>query len=239
MKKLNILILLALLTLTINSNASTKPALDRAEDERPVSNFRGIAAGGSLDVKITMGDKESLRLEGYKDAIADITTEVIEGVLVIKHKTKWNDWARKYGRTKITVYITAKKISSLMMNGSGNMNVENTINSSEFSAAQTGSGSITATVNVKSLVSTVNGSGNVSLSGKTDKLSVTVSGSGNFRGKDLAANQAAVQISGSANVKVNAINTLEAVISGSGSINYTGNPTVKKTIIGSGSVSRN
>ena len=239
MKKLNIFILLALLTLTINSNASTKPAMNRAEDERPVSNFKGIAAGGSLDVKITIGNTESLRLEGDKDAIADITTEVIDGILTIKHKTKWNDWARKYGRTKITVYITAKKISSLVMSGSGNMNVENTINSSELSATLSGSGSLTATANVKSLVSTISGSGNVNLSGKTDKLNITISGSGNFRGKDLAANQAAVQVSGSADVKVNVINTLEAVISGSGSVSYTGNPTVKKTIIGSGSVSRN
>lgn len=239
MKKLNTFLLLALLTLTTSSNASIKPALNRAEDERPVSNFKGVSAGGSLDVKITMGNKESLRLEGEKDAIADITTEVIDGILVIKSKTKWNDWARKYGRTKITVYITAKKISSLAMSGSGNMDVENTINSPDLTTALSGSGSLNATANVKSLSSAVSGSGNATLSGKTENLNLTISGSGNFRGKNLAANKASVQVSGSADVQVNAISTLEAVISGSGSINYSGNPTVKKTIIGSGSISKN
>lgn len=239
MKKLNIFLLLAFLTIAGYSSASILTKTTLSDDERPVSNFKGVASGGPLTVKITIGNKESLRLEGDKDAIADIITEVVNGVLIIKPKTKWNDWSRRYNRPEVTVYISAKKLSSLTMSGSGNMSVENTITSSDLAATLSGSGSITATTNVKSLAATISGSGNISLNGKSEAANVTISGSGDFKGNKLSADRVAVQISGSADVSINAVSTIEAVISGSGSVRYSGNPVVKKTIIGSGSVSRN
>ncbi|MGY0038743.1 head GIN domain-containing protein [Pedobacter sp. NJ-S-72] len=185
-----------------------------------------------------MGNKESLRLEGDQEAISNLTTEINAGVLTIKPKTKWNDWSRRYNRAQVTVYITAKKINSLTMSGSGNIEVENTINSPELVATLSGSGGITATANVKTFTGTISGSGSIKLSGKADDSNLTLSGSGGFKGKDFAVNDLSAQISGSANVYITANKTIEAVISGSGNIRYSGNATVKKTVIGSGSIRR-
>lgn len=256
MKKINILILLALVSLTSYSNAAT-PTLNnkatandkttankltnsRVSDERQVSNFSGISAGGSLEIKVTMGNKESLRLEGDADAIANITTEVVDGILVIKPKTKWSNWSTRFGNNRIKVYITAKKLNSIAMSGSGSLTLENTLNTTELSTSLSGSGTINGTANVKNLRVTLSGSGNMNISGKSESSSLTVSGSGTFKGKNFSSDNVSVQVSGSADVYTGTVNkALDAVVSGSGSVNYSGNAVVKKTVIGSGSVSKN
>lgn len=241
MKKINILLILTLLTFSsaLYSFTAVKHSTSFAEDERSVGNFKGVAAGGPLTIKITLGNKESVRFEGDKEAIANLTAEVTDGILIIKPKTKWNDWSRKFNRAQVTAYITAKKITSLTMSGSGNMEVENAINTADLSATLSGSGSITATANVKNFTGVISGSGNVRLSGKADVSNITLSGSGNFKGKSFTVNTLSAQISGSADIAIIANKTIDAVISGSGNISYSGNATVKKTIIGSGSVSKN
>ncbi|KIO76622.1 hypothetical protein TH53_13800 [Pedobacter lusitanus] len=238
MKKLNSLLLLALIVFGYNAKASGPIKITRSfnEEERPIGTFKGVATGGALAVKITMGNKESLRLEGDQEAIANLVTEVSGGILTIKPKTKWSEWSRRYNRSQVTVYITAKKITSLTMSGSGNMDVENTINSPELVATLSGSGGITANINVKSFTGTISGSGSMKLSGKADDSNLTLSGSGGFKGKEFAVNDLSAQISGSAGIYITANKTIEAVISGSGNIRYAGNATVKKTVIGSGSI---
>lgn len=249
MKKINILILLALLSITSSSNAATpmlnntataKLTNNRADDDRPVANFSGITAGGSLDIKVTIGNKESLRLEGDADAIANITTEVVDGILVIKPKTKWSNWSRRFGSNTIKVYITAKKLTSIAMSGSGSLTLENTLNTAELSVSLSGSGTINGTANVKNLRVALSGSGDINISGKSESATLTVSGSGTFKAKNFSSDKVSVQVSGSADVYTGTVNgNLDAVVSGSGSVNYRGNPVVKKTVIGSGSVSKN
>jgi hypothetical protein len=240
MKKLNTLLILALLTFSYNANSHfTKKAVPVLQEERTVGSFKGIAAGGPLDIKVTIGNTESIRFEGDKDAIAELVTEINGGILTIRPKTKWNDWSRRFSRPDITVHINAKRISSLTMSGSGNMEVTNAINGSELAATLSGSGSIKASTNVRSFNGVLSGSGNISLSGKSDDANLTISGSGSFRGKSFSVNKVSVQISGSADVYIKASQNIDAVISGSGSIIYSGDATVKKTIIGSGSVSKN
>jgi len=240
MKKLNILLLLTALTFSYGANANgTRLHHTVFQNDRTIGEFKGVAAGGPLNVKITMGNKESIRLEGDPAAIADLITAVEDGILTIRPKTKWNDWSRKYNRTSVTAYITARRITSLTMSGSGSMEVENTINSSsELVATLSGSGSIKAAANVRSFTGVISGSGTVYLKGKTRDSNLTLSGSGNFQGKNFSTDQVSIQISGSADVYIHADQKLEAVISGSGSIQYSGNAIVKKTVIGSGNITR-
>lgn len=239
MKKLNTLLLLVIFTFSLNAGIAYAISKTTAlQDERTVGSFKGIATGGPLTVKVTIGNKESIRFEGDKDAIAELITEVNNNILSIKPKTKWNDWSRRYNRAEVTVYITAKRLTSLTLSGSGSMEVLNPVNGSDLVTTLSGSGSIKATANVSSFEGVVSGSGTLNIAGKTTDANLTISGSGSLRGKSFTAEKVSVQISGSANVYIKATGKMEAVISGSGNIYYSGDATVKKTIIGSGSISK-
>jgi len=239
MKKLNIILALAIICITSSMTQANGPiTISRSfqQEERTVGSFKGIASGGPLFVQVTLGNKETLRFEGDQDAIADLTTEIKDGVLIIKPKTKWSDWNRKYKNAKVTAYIAAKRLNSLTMSGSGRMIVENTINSTELVTTISGSGSIKAAANVKSFVGVISGSGSINLTGKASDSNITLSGSGNFSGKNFSVDDLSAQISGSASVFINAEKSIEAVISGSGNILYTGNAKIEKTILGSGRI---
>lgn len=240
MKKLSLLLTFALLSLGLHSQA--KPAIRISashllDEERKVNNFTGIAIGGSVKAFVKLGNTESLRLEGDQEAINELITEVKDGTLSIKpKKAQWKEWFKKFGNAKVTAYITAKKLTSLAVAGSGSIEVEQAINAGSFDVAISGSGNIRATVNAQNIEAAISGSGGLNISGKTKKAEVAISGSGNFSGKSLAADEVEAHISGSGSVYIQAQKSLDAAISGSGNITYTGNPTVSKAVAGSGKV---
>ncbi|WP_316746728.1 head GIN domain-containing protein [Pedobacter gandavensis] len=259
MKKLSLLLSFALLSFGLYSQANAAiriSATHLSDEERKVSGFTGIAVGGSLKVLVKLGNTESLRLEGDQEAIDQLITEVKDGTLSIRpKKAEWKEWFKKYGNTKVTAYITAKKLTSLAMSGSGSIEVEQPITANSFDMALSGSGSIKATVNAQkvdaslsgsgSIKATVNaqnfdaatsGSGGMTIIGKAKKADIAVSGSGGFSGRAFTAEEVDAHVSGSGSVYIDVQKRLDAATSGSGSVNYTGNPTVSKAASGSGKV---
>ncbi|RZL66949.1 MAG: DUF2807 domain-containing protein [Pedobacter sp.] len=206
------------------------------KEDREVRDFNIVAAGGPINVVITLGNTESLRFEGDADAISTLITEVISNKLIIRPKNSWTSWARKYEGKQITAYVTAKTLQALIMSGNGKMSVTNKINSNSLSATLSGSGSITTNIDVNNFVGTISGSGNLNISGTADKASVTVSGSGSLTKKGFSVGTMTSVISGSGSIYVNAEDRISAVVSGSGSINYSGNPEVEQRVSGSGRV---
>ena len=60
---------------------------------------------------------------------------------------------------------------------------------------------------------------------KPERLEVHIAGSGNYRGGDLKAENASVDIAGSGDASYLPITTLKASVAGSGNVTYRGNPT--------------
>ena len=220
---------------SMNAMPTSPPHLHVA-DERQVRNYNGVAVSGSINAVVTLGSQESVRLEGDADAIAELITELKGGILIIRPKTKWNEWGRKFKSAKITAYITAKKLSSVTVSGSGRLEVKGNVDTNDLSATVSGSGNISVAANTKSFTGVISGSGNIHASGKSNATTVTIGGSGNFDGKGLTTETLSTQISGSGSVYITANKSIEAVISGSGTVNYSGNASVEKTVSGSGSV---
>lgn len=239
MKKI-LSILFAALLITLNLNASAKPVITSSvkfsDDDRDVRNFSGVAAGGPINVVITLGSTENCRFEGDADAISTLITEVKGNVLIIRPQNSWTSWEHKYENKKITAYITAKTINSLTMSGSGNMLVKGNINTRTFSAVVSGSGTITANAKADDLSAVISGSGKLNINGSADDAKVVISGSGNFSGSNFSVENLSSTLSGSGTINIKADNSIKAVISGSGNINYSGNATVEKTVIGSGRI---
>eukprot|EP01136_Pigoraptor_vietnamica_P025823 Opistho-1_new@80137 len=205
-------------------------------EDRDVKNFNGVAAGGPINVVITLGATESLRFEGDADAIATLITEVKGNILIIRPQNSWTSWAKKYENKKITAYVSAKTIKSLTMSGNGSMTVNGMIKGAALAATLSGSGNISTSVDVNDFTGVVSGSGKLNITGKADNATVTVSGSGTLTKSSFTVAHLSTQISGSGNVNITVQKSIDAVISGSGSVNYSGNPTVEKTVIGSGRV---
>lgn len=207
------------------------------DEERNVSGFKGVSSSGSYHVKITMGNKESLRLEGDDELIREIETVVEDGILKIRNK-KNSDRAWRSLKGKVTVYITAKTLNSVTLSGSGNINVSGVVKANRLTNTLSGSGSISLSADAEEYFGTISGSGEIEVSGTADKADIKIGGSGDFEGRNFKTSEADIKVSGSGNVSIGADQSLDAVVSGSGNILYSGNPKVSKTKSGSGNISR-
>ncbi|TKC13219.1 DUF2807 domain-containing protein [Pedobacter polaris] len=242
MKKLflSFSLILVLTSLSLQSVLASDPIIiglsKFKKEDRDVKNFSGVAAGGPINVVITLGSTEGLRFEGDADAIATLITEVKGNILIIRPQNSWTSWARKYENKKIIAYVSAKTIKSLTMSGNGHMSVTGKIKENSLATTLSGSGSISAGADVNNFTGVISGSGNLNISGSADDATITISGSGSFTKKGFSVGSMSSVISGSGSVYVNAEDHINAVVSGSGSINYSGNATVEQRVSGSGRV---
>ncbi len=206
------------------------------EENRPVESFSGVASAVPFNVYVTIGPKESLRLEGDSDLLSKIETPVKDNVLQIKMQKGSERW---FGSSKkVNIYITAPSLNKLSVSGSGNMEVKGTVKGERVNTDVSGSGRLTAAVAASSLSASISGSGGMELEGKTNEAKIEISGSGKFEGEDLNTQAAEISVSGSGKASIQAEETLNAVLSGSGKVTYSGNAKVNVVKSGSGSVTK-
>ncbi|MFN0293449.1 head GIN domain-containing protein [Pedobacter helvus] len=205
-----------------------------------VKNFNSVAAGGPLQVIVTLGNTEGIKFEGDEEAISTLVTEVKGGALIIRPKMSWTSWAHKYKDKKIIAYVNAKNISSLTMSGDGSITVKGTINNNSLTTTLSGSGAITAVVNVQDYTAVISGSGKLNVTGEADEVTTTISGSGVLSKKGgLKVGSLSATISGSGSAYVHTNGEINAFVSGSGKVYYTGNADVsEKKLLGSGGVKK-
>jgi hypothetical protein len=214
-----------------------KSNTNQSDENRTVSGFSGISSSGSYTIFITMGDKESLRLEGSSEMINQIETKVENGILKIRNKKQMN-WKSWNSGGKVSIYIEARTLHGITLSGSGDIDVSGTVKSTGLTNTLSGSGSISQSMDAENFVAIISGSGKIMAKGKAQNVKITIAGSGNFDGKELQTSNSNVKLSGSGNITITADKYLEALMSGSGNIRYGGNPSVNYTKSGSGSISR-
>ncbi len=217
-----------------------------------VKNFNSITLENSADVYIEQGQTESVTVQADDNILPLLETKVRGKELVLSTKPNTSiDPSRK-----IVYRITAKDLSGLSLQGSGNFNVS-PIKSDSMDISLDGSGNIKIgdlvtgklsmrlngsgnigidKVSASSTDASINGSGDIKLAGQSPTQQISFNGSGNYLAGDLNSKSAEIRIPGSADVTVWVTDTLSANINGSGTVRYYGKPTVNQTGNGSGKI---
>lgn len=211
MKKVSFLILLGLLlnvTLLVAQNRET----------RKVGSFTKISFRHSGKLYLKQGSTQKVEIEGSKDILQEIETEVDGNRLVIGKEGKWFDW--NSNDDDITVYITVPEIEGLSVSGSGDIIGQSKITARDMDLNVSGSGTLQLDVEASGDVEAdVSGSGEIDLKGRCRSFDSDVSGSGKVM------------------LSINVAEIADFSVSGSGKIAASGSAqTVKTTISGSGKV---
>jgi len=219
--------------------------------DRKTSPFSEIRISCSADVFLKQGTSEAITVKAEENIISQITTEVNGGVLEID--VEGNIWNVEV----MEVYVTVKNLEKVMINGSGDVKSENTIQGIDFDVNINGSGDVALDLSIKSLETKINGSGDVKVSGVQGNFNLKVGGSGDFIGENLNLELCEIEVNGSGDVKlsgtankikirqsasgdVNLFNlpaeTVEARTNGSGDVVLFVNGTLTATLTGSGDI---
>ena len=239
---------------------SISTMMAQTRETRDVSTFTKISFRVSGKLYLKQGSPQKVEIEGKKDVLEKIETEVEGNRLVVGKEGKgWMDWSWGDDDDKVNVYITVKDIEGLSVGGSGdligqgkiissglNLNVSGSgslqleaVVSGDVEADVSGSGEIVLKAACKNYDSDVSGSGRIELDiAVDDKASFGVSGSGKIQASGTA-NEVKTSISGSGKVLAAnlEVNKCEVRISGSGDVEINVKSELDANISGSGSVS--
>lgn len=183
-------------------------------ETRSVDDFHQVQINGSAKLEIVIGETQQLELTTDDNLIELVTTEVVEGKLIIGFKPN-TSVSTELG---LKVQLQANELTHLSVNGATDATVENA-SGSEFTLG-------------------VNGSGSVTASGKVENVTIQVSGSAQMDLENLESQDVKIKMAGSGTVLTNVSSSLLVTIAGSGSVQYVGEPKVLKSIAGSGEVTK-
>jgi hypothetical protein len=195
--------------------------------------FTSISAIGPDNILLVSGDSFSIKAQGDADAIKTLRFKVENGEIEIgREKGIWRGSSGK----GVTITITAPKISSVSLAGSGNFKGDR-LSGDKVEIDLAGSGNVdVADVQSSFVEGDLAGSGDLKLAGKAAKAEWSVAGSGDVDATALTSEMVEVSIAGSGNVRVNATGTVDASIAGSGDVDVAGGAKCKSSVIGSGSL---
>jgi len=211
MKKLTILSILMLCALVL-VQAQTK-------ETRNVGTFTKISFRVPGKLYVRQGSPQKVVIEGKKEVLEEIETDVEGSRLVIEIDKKWGDW--HWGNDDdVNVYITVKDIEGLSVGGSGDLIGETKITANDINLNVSGSGNMKVEVEASGdMESDVSGSGNIELKGKCRNFNSDVSGSGKVVMSITASGDAEFGVSGSGKIEASGSSSrVSASISGSGKV---------------------
>lgn len=204
-----------------------------ATQERQVGSFTGVSGMGSMDIIVSKGPANTLKIEADENLLEFIETSNHNGTVEVHTREGYN----LDPRSDIKVYATAPDFDYLNVSGSGKIKSNGKITSTnKLHTEVSGSGDIALDVDAPRVEAEIAGSGSVSMNGNTKDFAAHVSGSGDVRCFNLMAENTELDVAGSGNAEVFASKTLDVDIAGSGDVRYKGNPSVKQNTAGSGSV---
>ena len=210
MKKYSFFTLIAILV-------STSLLMAQQREVRNVDSFTKISFGFPGKLYLKQGSPQKVELEGDRDVLEEVETEVSGGRLRIGREDKWFNWS---GDDKITVYITVPNIEGVSVSGSGDIIGQTKIRTNDIDLNVSGSGSLSLEVEANGDVdANVSGSGDMQLKGHFESFESDVSGSGRVH-LDAAIDGAAdFGISGSGKIEASgSADLVKASISGSGKV---------------------
>ena len=171
-----------------------------------VQSFDALRASGVYELKLTQGDKESVRIEADEN-LQEFFTVKNEGSKLIIDTKKMNNRNLKT-KNKMRVHITFRKLKNLDIATVGNVQSENqlTFDDLDMEAKNVGNVSLKLTANKLNLEN--KSVGNITLSGKAQNAVVRNKGVGSLEAADFVVQTMDIENKGVGNAEVNAEKTL-------------------------------
>jgi Putative auto-transporter adhesin, head GIN domain len=194
----------------------------QSRETRSVGTFTKISFRVPGKLVLRQGSPQKVELEGDKETLSKIETEVKGDRLSIGNEERWNwGWS---GNDKVMVYITVKDISALSVSGSGDLITEGKITTNQLDLAVSGSGSLQTEVSASGeMEADVSGSGRIEVKGSCLSLNSNISGSGRINATLTITQNIDVDISGSGKFEASgSAKEIKTEISGSGKVYASG-----------------
>jgi len=191
--------------------------------EKNIKPFTELELDGVFDVILTQGETEKLEIEADENLIDLVTIKNVGNKLIVGFKKGTN--LRK--STKFNVYITLKDITSLTMEGVGDIKNMGRLNLKTLEINKTGVGDLNLNISSSILDINSSGVGDVNLTGSSSHLIIDNSGVGDVIADTFKADDVKLDNNGVGDAKVFASEKINITNSGVGDVEFYGSPKEK------------
>jgi len=240
MKSKNIGMLLLVLMTQMAFGQNTKKVLELPE-------FKGIYVNSNYTVYIKQTNKQEVTIEALTEIFSLTEVKVENGILMINVERKPDNpnkslWAKIDDiklKPTMKLYVSAKNINNLQVNGGGKIVSENSIATDFVSLGISGNGEMDIDIKGNTVKAEVSGSGSMTIRGYATSIDAVVSGTGALHAFSLNLETAKAKVTGSGSCMLNVATNLDAMVLGSGAVKHKGNTkSAQKKIYGSGIIER-
>jgi hypothetical protein len=225
------------------------PIVEKTIEMEP---FHSVNIDGSFDVFISQAVSQSVVVATQSNILEHFKMNVMDGVLYLSMAPG------SYMSYDLAVKVAMPIVSSIELDGSGDVEIGTFVGLHDLSVKLDGSGDIKGTgalevlseatidlqgsgdieltLKAKQVELILDGSGDIEVTGQTNKLVANLNGSGDIDAMELESIDSDANLDGSGKIKVFASGKLKASLQGSGDIRYDGKPDVEAKIDGSGTI---
>jgi hypothetical protein len=207
-------------------------------EQRILTGFHSVDLSDRIDLVLDHLAESTVEIEGGRNLLDQIVTEVRDSVLYISNDNRCN-WVRSF-KPRITVKIPIASVHTLILRGTGNITATDTVRHGIFRIDQwLGIGTAQFTVAVQQIyVGLHTGAGDVKLSGyATDNANYYSGIMGTIDASQLRARVVNINNSGIGDFRCWAEEELNVAIGDAGDVYYRGQPSIINShITGSGSL---
>ncbi len=226
----NLIILFLLTFFSIHTYAATGNELGRT---RNIKNFNAIMVSSGIELYITMGNRETLKIEADEEDIEDIKTEVKDGTLHIymKRRSNWFNWS--FNKTA-KVFVTVKNLERIYASSGSDVKSENTLEGDQLEVKVSSGSDVKLDVYYKTLTVHSGSGSDARISGKVKTFIAEASSGSDITARELETTISKLKASSGSHINVTVTDEIYAKASSGGDIKYYGNPQIKDTDSSSG-----
>jgi hypothetical protein len=187
-------------------------------EARPAASFNRLKVSSGIDVFITQGDEESIKviadenlLEYIKTEITDNTLEIYTEAIILKAESK-------------EVHLVFKQLGEIDISSAGDVDGTNRIKADDLNLDLSSAGDLVIDVEATRINCNISSAGDARLSGTVDELEADLSSAGDLYAWDLVARKAHVNVSSAGNARIYATEDADLSSSSAGNIYYKGDP---------------
>ncbi len=188
------------------------------ENRNIQEDFDAISISTGISARLITGEASEVIVESDENLQEMIITEVEDGVL--KVYSKGNIW----GRSTRKVYIKMPRVESISSQSGSNVKSEYPISASDLMLSSSSGSRIDVELNAKFVDADVSSGSSIILKGSADQIKADASSGSSINGRALTAEEAELDVSSGASIRVDVSKFLKASASSGGSIRYTGSP---------------
>ncbi|MEN6456208.1 MAG: head GIN domain-containing protein [Prolixibacteraceae bacterium] len=230
MKIQSLLVLLILMGATLSVHAAKEKTKSELRD---VGAFSAIHVSSGIDLYLTQGKSQEVRVEAESDLVGKIITRVENGVLKICIKDKMN-WDLGWNQMR-KVHVTFVELQELNASAGSDVLSQNPFRMKELKISSSSGSDVEIDDLSAEFVSVVTSSGaDAKVSGKTIRMYGDASSGSDLDCSELVAKECEVNASSGSDALVHATTLIKAHASSGGDIRYAGNPAQREVNESSG-----